>query len=120
MKVKKSRIAKAMSTRFGRFLCRIAGEEKGAVAMEYVIIGLLVAAAVVAIVMIFGETIGNSFGTMTTALSGKPEEAAKQRVDQNTALHDNGGISKAQATGKKLQTGAEASTGGPDEPGEPQ
>ena len=119
MKVKKSRIAKAMSTRFGRFLCRVAGEEKGAVAMEYVIIGLLVAAAVVAIVMVFGETIGNSFGTMTTALSGKPEEAATQRVEQNKALHGDGGsISSAQATGKKLQTGSGDEA--PAEPGEPQ
>ena len=43
----------------GRVLRRIAGEESGAVAMEYIVIALLVAAAVVGLVMVFGGNLRN-------------------------------------------------------------
>ena len=43
----------------GRTLRRLLGEEKGAVAMEYIVIALLVAAAVVALVMVFGGNLRN-------------------------------------------------------------
>ena len=45
----------------GRMLRRLLGEEKGAVAMEYVVIALLVAAAVVGLVMVFGGNLRNMF-----------------------------------------------------------
>lgn len=43
----------------GRALRRLAGEESGAVAMEYIVIALLVAAAVVGLVMVFGGNLRN-------------------------------------------------------------
>ncbi len=113
MKIRKSRLERVQNTKIGRFLCRVLGEENGAVAMEYVIIGLLVAAAVVAIVMIFGNTISGMFGDMAKAMSGNPEGAAEDRVQRRSTLEGSGegSISGAQATGKKMQTGQEQSAG---------
>ena len=63
---KKIRFAK--NTKLGRFLCRLLGDQRGAVAMEYVVIALLVAAAVVGIVIVFGSRIANMFTQSTKAL----------------------------------------------------
>jgi len=62
-------IARAKRTAVGRFLCRVMGDENGAVAMEYVIIALLVAAAVVGVVMVFGSRIAKMFYHSTAALT---------------------------------------------------
>lgn len=64
----KIRIARAKRTAFGRFLCRLAGENTGAVMMEYVVLGVLVIAAVVGLVVAFGDTLGEAFKTMSTAI----------------------------------------------------
>ena len=52
---------RAKNSLCGRTLRRLLGEEKGAVAMEYIVIALLVAAAVVALVMVFGGNLRNMF-----------------------------------------------------------
>ena len=57
MKLKKLRIKKAKRTAMGRFICRLLGDECGAVAMEYVVIGLLVIAAAVGAAVYFGRAI---------------------------------------------------------------
>jgi Flp pilus assembly pilin Flp len=49
------------NSRLGRGLVRLMGEDKGAVAMEYIVIALLIGAAVVALVMVFGGNIRNMF-----------------------------------------------------------
>ena len=48
---------RAKSTLFGRVLCRLVGEQTGAVMMEYVVIAVVVVAAAVAIFMVLGKTI---------------------------------------------------------------
>ena len=54
----------------GRFFGRLGRDVKGAVAMEYIVIALLVGAAVVALVMVFGGNLRNMFAkandTMTS------------------------------------------------------
>ena len=65
----KARIERAKRTKFGRFLCALMGDQCGAVAMEYVVIALLVAAAVVGVVMVFGSRIANMFTQSTKALA---------------------------------------------------
>ena len=50
---------RAKNSLCGRTLRRLLGEEKGAVAMEYIVIALLVAAAVVGLVMVFGGNLRN-------------------------------------------------------------
>ena len=77
----------AKNTKLGRFLCRLLGDERGAVAMEYVVIALLVAAAVVGVVMVFGSRIANMFTQATKAtattesgMEGLASEVAAKRT----------------------------------------
>lgn len=49
------------NSRLGRGLFRFLDDVKGAVAMEYIVIALLIGAAVVALVMVFGGNIRNMF-----------------------------------------------------------
>ena len=92
-------IARAKRTALGRFLCRLAGDNAGAVMMEYVVLGVMVVAAVVAIVMLFGQQIRVSFDKMLKSLRGEP--AAASAVQNVTTEGD------ARSTGATL-TGAEA------------
>lgn len=82
----------AKKTRLGRFLCRLLGDQRGAVAMEYVVIALLVAAAVVGIVIIFGKRIANMFSQSTQALgttqSGMSQLAIDVKDSRKTDVKD--------------------------------
>ena len=49
------------NTRLGCGLARFLGDVRGAVAMEYIVIALLIGAAVVALVMVFGGNVRNMF-----------------------------------------------------------
>ena len=53
----------------GRTLRRLLGEENVAVAMEYIVISLLVAAAVVGLVMVFGGNLRNMFDKTNQTLN---------------------------------------------------
>ena len=92
-------IARAKRTAVGRFLCRLAGDNAGAVMMEYVVLGVMVVAAAVAIVMLFGQQIRVSWDKMLKALRGEPEAASQV---QNVTTED-----PARGTGATI-TGAEA------------
>ncbi|MBR6023036.1 MAG: hypothetical protein IK066_11550 [Kiritimatiellae bacterium] len=95
MKMTALKIAKAKHTRFGRLLCRVFGDERGAVMMEYVVLGVLVVAAVVAIVKLFGGTISNQFKVMIKALTDD-NAAVTEQVDTNKTEAE-GGIGEADA-----------------------
>ncbi|MEI8044752.1 MAG: hypothetical protein WCL11_25295 [Verrucomicrobiota bacterium] len=71
-----TRILKAKRTKLGRTLCRLAGDRTGAVLMEYVILGVLIAAAATLAAIFFGKSIVGSFTTMTHATTGKTDAAA--------------------------------------------
>lgn len=92
-------IARAKRTALGRLLCRLAGDNAGAVMMEYVVLGVMVVAAVVAIVMLFGQQIRVSWDKMIKSLRGEPGAAAE--VQNVTTEGD------ARTTGATI-TGAEA------------
>ena len=69
----------------GRVLRRFLGEESGAVAMEYIVIALLVAAAVVGLVMVFGGNLRNMLDkTNQTMTSTKVSEVEKVGSDYRT------------------------------------
>ena len=97
-------IARAKRTRLGRTLCRLFGDECGAVAMEYVIIALLVAAAVVGVVMVFGSRIANMFKQSTEALttteSGMEELANKV---ENSRTKDAERVGEANSLGDRIR-----------------
>ena len=63
------------NSRFGRLLRRVLGEEKGAVAMEYVILAVLIAAAIVVAVAVFGKTIVGMFDVAGKGASAQHTEA---------------------------------------------
>ena len=82
-------VSRAKKTVLGRVLCRIAGEETGAVMMEYVIVAVLIAAAVATGAWFFGKDILNMFG-----VGGR---AATAQVTEARALQD--GAQKDSKTG---------------------
>ena len=65
---KRLRAARAKRTAFGRFVCRLVGDTAGAVMMEYVVLGVLVVAAVVGLVVAFGDTIGEGLKVMISTV----------------------------------------------------
>ncbi len=70
----------------GKTLCRVFGEEKGAVMMEYVIVAVLIAGACVVAVAMFGKTIVGMFDVAakgaTTDHSGAGDSLTKTRGTQ--------------------------------------
>lgn len=68
-------VSRAKKTVLGRVLCRIAGEETGAVMMEYVIVAVLIAAAVATGAWFFGKDILNMFGVGGRAATAQVNEA---------------------------------------------
>lgn len=96
---KRVRRVDAKRTVLGRFLCRLLGDEAGQTIMEYVVLGVMVVAAAVAIVMLFGQQIRASWDKMIKALRGEP--AAASQVENVTSEGE------ARGTGATI-TGAEA------------
>lgn len=88
MKLTPLKIAKAKQTRFGRFLCRLFGDERGAVMMEYVVLGVLVVAAAVALVMVFSKSLRHKLGVMIGVMDGKPSEIADNIQGERDDLMD--------------------------------
>jgi Flp pilus assembly pilin Flp len=80
--MRKSFLKKATSSFVGRVLRRFLGEEKGAVMMEYIVIGLLIAAAAVIAISAFGQTITQMFASLGASVTG--DHATATDV-QNTA-----------------------------------
>jgi Flp pilus assembly pilin Flp len=74
-------IARAKRSALGRVICRLMGDETGAVMMEYVILSVLVAAAVVVAVIYFGRTIMTQFGAAAQATAGQTKKAEKASKD---------------------------------------
>lgn len=65
---KQNRVALAKRSVLGRVLCRLCGDTAGGVMMEYVILGVLVAAAVVALVWAFGGTLAGGMRNMISTI----------------------------------------------------
>ena len=68
---RKSFLKKATNSFVGRVLRRLLGEEKGAVMMEYIVLGLLIAAVAVVAVGAFGGAITSVFGALTGYVVGE-------------------------------------------------
>ncbi len=94
------KFSKAKNTVCGRVLRRMLGEERGAVAMEYIVIALLIAAAVVALVMVFGGNLRNMFDKTNqtvnqTTVQGVDAVGQKNRAEQEQLLKQNEAAVKA-------------------------
>ena len=73
---RKSFLKKATNSFVGRVRRRLLGEEKGAVMMEYIVVGLLIAAACVIAVAMFGHQITGMFASLAHSVAGNPDQAA--------------------------------------------
>ena len=79
------RIARARRTRIGRIVCRLMGDQTGGVLMEYVLLGLLVVAAVAGVVIAFGDSISTGLKAMSRTVRGETEVAETQLQTDRTA-----------------------------------
>ena len=95
--MRKSHFKKAANCFAGRVLRRLLGEEKGVAMLEYVLLGLLIAAAVIALVTAFGNSIGGMFGVLS-------QSATNQQKTAELSLKTTQGEAKTNIdTGKKYQ-----------------
>lgn len=105
-----SMIERAKKSFVGRIVCRIMGEEKGAVMMEYVIVAVLIAAAVAVGAWFFGKDILNMFGVGGRAATGQVDEARKLQDAAQT--ESKRGHEQATTQEKKFIKTSEATTDG--------
>ena len=68
-------------TRLGRALRRLVGEETGAVLMEYVVLAVLMVAAVVGAVIVFGNRIAHRFDEAGIATTGSQTSVEAAQTD---------------------------------------
>ena len=87
--MKIERFSRAKNSLCGRVLRRILGDECGAVAMEYIVIALLVAAAVVGLVMVFGGNLRNMFDKTNQTLNQTNVEGVKAVGEANRTEQGN-------------------------------
>ena len=80
-----AKIQRAKRTMLGRTLCRLAGDRTGAVMMEYVILGVMIAAAATLAVIYFGREIVGNIAVMTHATVGRTT-AAETSAGNNQTL----------------------------------
>ena len=109
---------KIRNTRLARMLKRLIGEEKGAVAMEYIVISLLVAAALVGMVMVFSGNLRNMLGTTNDVMTQKNVEGIQTVSNDYHMNRENQKYynSEAKEAGNKLGGAFEEVSGGYCEP----
>ena len=86
---RKSFLKKATNSFVGRVLRRLLGEEKGAVMMEYIVVGLLIAAACVVAVAMFGHQITGMFASLAYSVAGDPDQGAEVQAGVQGATEGN-------------------------------
>jgi len=98
------KIKAAKNTRLGRLLCRLVGDQRGAVMMEYVILGVMIAAACTLAAIFFGDQIRGAFKTMIHATAGDTQGAQDQATKNQQAIQ--GEKDKIDQSGKTIAPGA--------------
>ena len=76
-----------MKAKLDRVLRRLFGDERGGVMMEYVVLAVLIAAAVVVAVAMFGKTLVGMFDVGAKGATGR-HTAAKAELDATRAEQD--------------------------------
>ena len=99
---------RAKKSILGRIVCRVAGEETGAVMMEYVIVATLIAAAVAVAVFFFGADIANMFASMGDSVRGDNTQSITTRTNAKTA-HDKAVLDAATARKEHIEDSREGS-----------
>ncbi len=86
-----------LKTRLGRMMKRLMGDRAGGVLMEYVVLGLLVVAAIAVAVIGFGDTIKSAFYAMSRTTTGDPAVARQEVTTGRNELTQNKAASEAHA-----------------------
>ena len=86
-------VKRAKKTLVGRCVCRLMGDETGAVMMEYVIVAVMIAAAVAVGAWFFGKDIMNMFGVAGAAATG--DTNSSEALQQAAATQSSAGHSQA-------------------------
>ena len=92
-------VERAKHSLVGKLVCRVMGEETGAVMMEYVIVAVLIAAAVSAGAWFFGKDIMNMFGVAGRAATN--DETGGEQMQQAAQKATKAGHKQADTTNKK-------------------
>ena len=87
--MKRSRFGVRKNSFLRKVFVRLLGEEKGAVMMEYVIVAVLIAAACVVAVAMFGKTIVGMFNVAGKGASAQHTEA-KSALDTTQSDQESG------------------------------
>ena len=98
------------NSKAGRIICRLLGEETGATMMEYVILAVMIAAAVTVAAIYFGSAAKDQINVATDAMVGNTTDAearagssmSKRTTDATRAT------SSTQAFNQEKVTGASA------------
>ena len=108
MSIRNWNIKRAKKSLLGRILCRLAGDDRGAVMMEYVIVAVLIAAACVTAVAMFGRTI---VGMLSVAAKGATGDSAGAKETQDKVRADQKVDAESAGTyHDKMHTGSAAGT----------
>ena len=81
-------VKRAKKTYLGRCVCRLMGDETGAVMMEYVIVAVMIAAAVAVGAWFFGKDIMNMFGVAGRATTGDNDGSVTMQENSKQASKD--------------------------------
>ena len=87
MKFKDFRVIRAKRTVMGRVICRLIGDEKGAVAMEYVVIALLIVAAAVGAAVYFGKAIAGGMKASGDIITDTGTTVKQRTLNAKTELN---------------------------------
>ena len=109
--MKNKTIQRIKKSRLGRLLCRIVGEDTGAVMMEYVLVAMLIAAATVAAVAYFGRDTQGMFGVLGQAIYGKSKEANAMRANAATQSASDNASAQTQGAAFSSLDAEDGSTG---------
>lgn len=101
-----NRVKSMKNTRLGKLVCRLMGEEQGAVMMEYVIVAVMIAAAVAVGAWLFGAQILGMFGVGGDAALGRHDKAVEnqEKLRQAKPGQDEAAVN----AGKTFQEAGEA------------
>ena len=75
----------------GRVVRRLLGEEKGQAMMEYIVVALLIAAACIIGVALFGHTITGMFASLSYSVAGDPTKADTEQTNTIKKVDDKKG-----------------------------
>ena len=82
------------NSRIHKLVCGVMGDKAGGVMMEYVILAVLIAAAVVVAVAMFGKTLVGMFNVAAKGATTQEAQAKTTLTDVRSAQKDNAGSAR--------------------------